>query len=83
MRTTGHTTNKISKKLWRGQRSKSQSRGQPQISSPWSPPPVSLDNKVSESLRSQGTVQPRTEDTGCTTTLLSTVTKYFLILEIF
>ena len=46
MRTTGHTTNKISKKLWRGQRSKSQSRGQPQISSPWSPPALSLDNKV-------------------------------------
>ena len=46
MRTTGHTTNKISKKLWRGQRSKSQSRGQPQISSPWSPPPP--DSKVRE-----------------------------------
>ena len=45
MRTTGQTTNKISKKLWRGQRSKSQSRGQSQISSPWSPPPP-LDNKV-------------------------------------
>ena len=45
MRTTGHTTNKISKKLWRGQRSKSQSRGQSQISSPWSPPSP-LDNKV-------------------------------------
>ena len=39
MRSTGHTNpgKIISKKLWR-QRSKSQSRATPQISSPWTPP---------------------------------------------
>ena len=46
MRSTGHTNpgKIISKKLWR-QRSKSQSRATPQVSSPWTPP---SDIKVSQ-----------------------------------